>query len=241
MAIFGRCLFILSFLYSVVYAEVNYPYSSGQVIFVQSPYNSSLYTNYNYNQHEAAPHRLPAYTTNQAVFVQQPYATTQQTVSNYPSTYLDNLPRTESRYLTPSAYPTTVAPAYPFSNLSGYDASPYPTTSQNATYRYPYRGNDNTSVYTYPYTSTEKIVAYPPPTVERPGVGGVGGYAPLTTYSAQGGFVQQNAPVYTGNAYPGYPSATYNAYPITTVTQYPNPITSSAIPQTIIQPAKPAK
>lgn len=121
--IFG-IYFSLILFYSSAFSEVNYPYSSGQVIFVQSPYNSSLYTNYNYNAHESAPQRLPNYTTNQAVFVQQPYATTQQTVASYPSTYLDNLPRTESRYMTPSAYPTTVAPAYPYANVSGYAASP---------------------------------------------------------------------------------------------------------------------
>lgn len=217
---------------------VNYPYSSGQVIFVQSPYNSSLYTSYNYNQHESAPQRLPAYTTNQAVFVQQPYSTTQQTVSSYPSTYLDNLPRTESRYLTPSAFPTTVAPAYPYANVTGYAASPYPLTTQNSTYSYPYKGQDNTSVYTYPYTTTSPTISYPPPTVER--VPTTYSSSMTTTYSSSPELIQQTAPAYTGNAFRSYGTQTYNAYPISTVTQYPSPITTSAIPENTVQPIRPA-
>lgn len=227
--------FSIFLFFSCAYSAVNYPYSSGQVIFVQSPYNSSLYTNYNYNDHESAPHRLPNYTTNQAVFVSQPYATTQQTVASYPSTYLDGLARTESRYMTPSAYPTTVAPAYPYANVSGYAASPYPTTSQTTTYNYPYRGKDNMTVYTYPYTTNSQTVAYPPPTVERLPTT----YTSTATYSSPGVISSsRNAPAYTGDAYPGYPSATYNAYPISTVSQYPYPITSSTIPESVIQPVK---
>lgn len=230
-------LFSLLVFYPYANAQVNYPYSSGQVIFVQSPYASSLYTNYNYNPHESAPQRLPNYTTNQAVFVQQPYATTQQTVTSYPSTYLDNLPRTDNRYMTPSAYPTTVAPAYPFANVTGYVASPYPITAQSSTYTYPYRGKDSNTVYTYPYTTDARTVAYPPPVVEK--VPTAYGATSTTASYLSGGLGQPAAPAYTGNAYRSYQSATYNAYPISTITQYPNPITSSAIPQTVIQPTKP--
>lgn len=233
LAVFFLAILLFS---SGVYSIVDYPYSSGQVIFVQSPYNSSLYTNYNYNAHESAPQRLPNYTTNQAVFVQQPYATTNQTVASYPSKYFDNLPRTESRYMTPAAYPTTVAPAYPFANATGgYPASPYPTTSQTSVYNYPYQARDTTTVYTYPYTSTAQTTTFPPPTIERVPSSYSAGYT--KTYGSPGS-AQQTIPAFTGNLYQGHPSATYSAYPTTTVTKYPYPITSSANPETIIQPVK---
>src|SRR5689334_1498043 len=83
-------------IFSYSYSQPAYPYSSGQAVFVQSPFNSSLYTNYSFNPRESAPHRLPAYTTNQAVFVQQPYATAQQTVTSFPTTYANSLPVTEN-------------------------------------------------------------------------------------------------------------------------------------------------
>lgn len=232
-SIFTFMFFGSLLLVSSASAQPQYPYTSGQAVFVQSPFASSLYTNYTYNQHESAPHRLPSYTTNQAVFIQQPYATAQQTVTSYPSEYRNTLPRTENRYMSPSAFPSTVAPAYPYANVGLYISSPYTTTTQNSTYTYPYRGVDYTTTYTYPYTSSTQTVPYPPTIVE--GGGNSVGATPSLSYP-----LPPNVQVIT-NANPtgvtqGYASTTYNAYPISTTVQYPYPTTSSGVPEVIVQP-----
>lgn len=219
-----------------VQAQEPYPYTSSQAVFVQSPYNSSLYTNYNYNPYQTAPQRLPSYTTNQAVFVQRPYATAQQTVTSFPSNYSNSLPSTENRYTSPSAYPSTVAPAYPYGTVGNYVSSPYTTTNQTPTYRYPYSGTDYTTTYTYPYTTSTQTTQYPPPVIERVPTG----------YAYPNG-VPNGAPIPQGipSSYPasmnqGYPSTTYNAYPISTSTTYPYPTTTTAVPEVIVEPVKPA-
>lgn len=215
------------------------PYSSGQAVFVQPQFNSSLYTNYNYNPYRTAPQRLPAYTTNQAVFVQQPYATTQQTITSYPSTYYNSLPYTENRYTSPSAYPSTVAPAYPYANVGLYVSSPYTTTSQASTYRYPYSGTDYTTTYTYPYTTSSQTVQYPPPIIERVPMNAAYTTAtPGVLYPAPGN-IQQMTTAYPATTPQGYPSTTYNAYPVSTVVKYPYPTTTTAVPEVVVQPIKP--
>lgn len=232
-------------LFSFAYSQVTYPYVSGQVVFVQSPYNSSLYTNYNYRPHDSAPQRLPPYTTNQAVFVGQSYATAPQTVTSYPTTYADALPYTSNRYTSPAAYPSTTAPAYPYGTVGGVVASPYSTTSQTTSYRYPYYAKDYTSTYTYPYTTSVNETPYPPTTVERvspsyttPSQTIVFGSGSAATSTPT---VQQLAPAYTVDALEqGRLTTTYNAYPITTDIRYPYPLTTTAVPETIVQPAPPA-
>lgn len=230
---------VISFfmLMTSAYSQPEYPYTSGQAVFVQSPFNSSLYTNYNYRPHDTAPHRLPPYTTNQAVFVQQPYASAQQTVTSYPTTYYNSLPYTENRYTSPSAFPSTVAPAYPFGNLGLFVSSPYSTTSQSSTYHYPYTGHDYTTTYTYPYTTSTKTIQYPPPAIERVPYDGVGVgndmYAPAYTLPN----VQQKLNFST--VYPqSYPSTTYYAYPVSTADKYPYPTTTTAVPEMIIEPRR---
>lgn len=220
---------------SYAYSQVTYPYVSGQVIFVQSPYNSSLYTNYNYRPYDTAPQRLPPYTTNQAVFVGQYYATTPQTITSYPSYYADSLPYTENRYTSPAAYPTTTILAYPYATVGGIVSSPYTTTTQSAAYRYPYIPKDYESTYTYPYTTSINTNAYPTTVIEQvPGT-----HNPIgQTISSSS--IQQLAPAYSANIFEqGHSSTTYNAYPITTDVRYPYPITSSVEPQTIVQPIAP--
>lgn len=192
----GMIGLLLSFMLLSVslHAQVSYPYSSGQAVFVQSPYNSSLYTNYNYNQHESAPQRLPAYTTNQAVFVQQPYATTPQTVTSYPSINHDNLFSSENRYTSPTAYPSTVEPIYPYATVGEFPASPYTTTNQAATYHYPYSTRSYTITDVYPYTTATQVTAYPTTIIEK-----VPNARTTNTYNAY--------PVTTVSKYP---------YPVTT-------------------------
>ncbi|CUI17059.1 Conserved putative secreted protein [Candidatus Protochlamydia naegleriophila] len=227
-------------------AQVNYPYTSGQAVFVQSPYNSSLYTNYDYNSRQGAINRLPAYTTNQAVFVQRPYMS-QQTVASYPSNDRYNLPRTESRYTSPTAFPTTVAPAYPYGTTSSYISGRYTTTTQTPTYNYPYPTSSYTSTLNYPYTTTTPTTTYPSTTVQQ----GPASYYPgsqlsPTGYQAAGYNAYKSnyaQPTTTALQRPANaPSAIYNdAYPVTTVSQYPYPTSTTAAPETIIQPAPPPK
>jgi hypothetical protein len=232
------CILSISMLVlaSYVYSQAGYPYTSGQAVFVQSPFNSSLYTTYNYRQHETAPQRLPPYTTNQAVFIQQPYASAQQTVTSYPSSYFNTLPYSENRYTSPAAYPTTTAPPYPFGEVGFYVASPYQTTTQSATYHYPYLGRDYTTTYIYPYTTSVNTIQYPPPTLERgrsTTYGGYGGY-PI---AGQGYSSYPAIPAaYPANTPPGYPSTTYYGYPITTAEKYPYPVTTTAVPEIIVEP-----
>jgi hypothetical protein len=225
------------FLISPAYSNVDYPFTSGQAVFVQSTFNSSLYTYYNYLPHQSAPQRLPVFTTNQAVFVSQPYATTQQTVTSYPSTYHNRLPYTENRYESPAAFPTTVAPAYPYGSIGLYVSSPYPTTVQSATYRYPYPGRDYTSTYLYPYTTSTRTVEYPPPVIERapysmaiPGFS----YPAIPTQQLGTGYAAEATT-------PGYASSTYYAYPVATGERYPYPTTTTAVPELIYQPARPVE
>lgn len=202
-------------------AQATYPYSSGQAVFVQSPYTSSLYTTYQYNPTQTVPQRLPAYTTNQAVFVQRPYATAQQTVTAFPTVYANGLPLTENRYMPPTAFPTTVAPPYPFATTPFYPSSTYDTTTQSPTYGYPYTGVDYTTDYTYPYTTSTPTGQYQLPVVER---------IPATAAPAP-----TPHPTAASSA---YDSATYVAYPITMVQKYPYPTTTTAAPEAIVQPSK---
>lgn len=192
LGILANCL-----LFPALFSQINYPYSSGQAVFVQSPYNSSLYTNYNYHPYEATPHRLPVYTTNQAVFVQQPYATTSQTVTSYPSIDHNSLYNTENRYASPAAYPTTVQPAYPYATVSEFPSSPYTTTNQSATYTYPYIARSYTETDIYPYATSTQVTPYPATVVER-----VPNSRVTTTYNAY--------PVTTVSKYP-YPTTTTSA------------------------------
>lgn len=206
---------------SSLYSQATYPYSSGQAVFVQSPYTSSLYTTYQYNPTHTAPQRLPPYTTNQAVFVQRPYATAQQTVTSFPTVYANGLPLTENRYMPPTAFPTTVAPPYPFATTPFYPSSTYDMTIQSPTYGYPYTGVDYTTDYTYPYTTSTQTGQYQIPIVER------------TTTTIR------PSPVPYPNTTPTtYDSATYVAYPITIVQKYPYPTTTTAAPEAIVQPIK---
>jgi len=196
---------------SALHSE-DYPYANGQAVFVQSPYTSSLYTNYSYDPRLGKPSRLPPYTTNSAVFIQQPYATAQQTVTSYPASGQFSLPYKESSYASPAAYPATVAPAYPFATVSPFTSSPYVTTTQYPAYTYPYTSTpystiNYTSTQTYPYTSNRQTVTYPSTVVQQ----------------------SRNAS----------PSTTYNAYPVTTAVQYPNPVTTTAVPETAVQPPVP--
>lgn len=223
-------------------AQVNYPYTSGQAVFVQSPYNSSLYTNYDYNSRQGAVNRLPAYTTNQAVFVQRPYMS-QQTVASYPSNDRYHLPRTESRYTTPTAFPTTVAPAYPYGTTSSYISGRYTTTTQTPTYSYPYPTSSYTSTLNYPYTTTTPTTTYPSTTIQQGSTSYYSGTQPSPAgYQPAGYHAYQ--PAYTQQATrpANAPSAIYNdAYPVTTISQYPYPTSTTATPETIIQPAPPPK
>ncbi len=217
------------------------PYSSGQAVFVQPQFNSSLYTNYTYNPYQSAPQRLPPYTTNQAVFVQQPYATAQQTITSFPTNYSNSLPYTLNRYTPPSAYPSTVAPAYPYANVGLYVSSPYTTTSQSPTYRYPYSGADYTTTYTYPYTTSVQTVQYPDPIIERvPSTYSYGNAVPGVVYPAPGN-IQQMTTSYPATTPQGYPSTTYNAYPVSTITKYPYPTSTTAIPEVVVDPVKPVR
>ena len=206
---------------SLLYSQANYPYSSGQAVFVQSPFNSSLYTTYPYNPSGSAPHRLPYYTTNQAVFVQRPYATAQQTVVSFPTNYANGSPLMDNRYAPPTAFPSTVAPAYPFATTGLYSSSPYNTTVQSSTYNYPYSGTDYTTTYTYPYTTSTQVGQYQTSVVERASSN-----------------VRGSSAIYPSPGTQGYPSATYVAYPITIVQKYPYPTTTTAVPETIIEPSK---
>lgn len=224
-------------LVSYAYSQAT-PYSSGQAVFVQSPFASSLYTNYTYNQYQSAPHRLPSYTTNQAVFVQQPYATAQQTISSFPTSYYNSLPYTENRYTSPAAYPSTVAPAYPFANVGLYVSSPYNTTNQAPSYNYPYSGRDYTTTYTYPYTTSTQTIQYPPPVVERVPRGAVySASAPAIAYPPTAN-IQQLTTAYPITTPQGAASTTYNAYPISTAVKYPYPTTTTAVPETVVAPVK---
>ncbi|WP_042279178.1 hypothetical protein [Candidatus Protochlamydia sp. R18] len=230
MGIMGFAL--LSF--SLIQAQAAYPYTSGQAVFVQSPYNSSLYTNYDYNSRQGTANRLPAYTTNQAVFVQKPYVS-QQTVTAFPSTDYSNLPSTESRYTSPSAFPSTVAPPYPYTSSAASISGRYTTTTQNPTYNYPYPASSYTSTSSYPYTSTTPITNYPSTTIQQQPVNSspnsqipiINGQYYQTIPSAQKSGLKQ--PINAS-------SVIYNnAYPVTTVSQYPYPTTTTATPETIIQ------
>lgn len=224
---------------SYSYSQVNYPYTSGQAVFVQSPYNSSLYTNYDYNSRQGTTNRLPAYTTNQAVFVQRPYLST-QTVTSFPSSTYNGLPSTESRYYSPAAFPTTVAPAIPYGTLYSDVIGQYTTTNQTPTYNYPYPTSSITSTTSYPYTQTIPISVYPSTGIQqgtsRPAyqTGGLNTYQGAT-YST---YPSAYSSVTTTPQYINKPSAIYNdAYPVTTISQYPYPTTTTAVPETIIQPA----
>ncbi|MBA2369519.1 MAG: hypothetical protein H0V82_10925 [Candidatus Protochlamydia sp.] len=225
---------------SYSYSQVNYPYTSGQAVFVQSPYNSSLYTNYDYNSRQGTTNRLPAYTTNQAVFVQRPYLST-QTVTSYPSSSFTGLPRTDSRYYSPAAFPSTVAPSNPYGANYSDIGGQYTTTNQTPTYNYPYPTSSMTSTSNYPYTQTTPISIYPSTSVQQQGMSG-------PAYQTTGLNTYQGA---TYSTYPGtmnqatttmqnmnMPGAIYNdGYPVTTISQYPYPTTTTAVPETIIRPA----
>jgi hypothetical protein len=213
---------------SLLQAQTTYPYSSGQAVFVQSPYNSSLYTNYDYNSRQGSVNRLPAYTTNQAVFVQKPYMS-QQTVTSFPSTNYNNLPLSDNRYTSPNAFPSTVAPAYSYGTTSSQQTGRYTTTIQTPTSTY-------TSTTSYPYTSTTPTVVYPSTSVQQ---------TPINTSSSAQlptgrGYSQSslNPSSTTLNQPTNTSSVIYNnAYPVTTVSQYPYPTSTTAAPETIIQPA----
>lgn len=138
------------------------PYYYGpQATFVQPPYNSSVYTEYNYDPNRRLSNRLPPYTTNQTVFVQQPYGTALQTVNPYPSRRQYGLPYTTSGYNTPVDYPSTTSQAYPFGTVRSYTSSPYPTTTQYPSYTYPYTTETYTTTETYPYTATRQSISTP--------------------------------------------------------------------------------
>jgi hypothetical protein len=220
--------------------QVNYPFVSGQVVFVQSPYGSSLYTNYDYLPHDSAPHRLPAYTTNQAVFVGQYYGTTPQTVTSYPTTYANSLPYTENRYTSPAAYPSTTIPAYPYGTVGGVIASPYTTTTQSASYTYPYSAKDYTTTYTYPYTTSTGQTAYPSTTVERIPASYRTTAETMRPYSSYP-TLQQLEPAYSAEAFQGNQVTTYNAYPVATDIRYPYPVTTTEVPENAIQPIAPRR
>lgn len=156
--------YFLTNLITLTFVEAQQPvqpyYPSGQAVFVQQPYNSSVYTDYNYNPNRNVGNRLPNYTTNQAVFVQQPYGA-QQTVAPYPTRNRYNRSSTESNYATPQDYPSTTTQAYPFATVRSYTASPYSTTVQYPTYNYTTPSATYTSTQTYPYNVTKQAVPAP--------------------------------------------------------------------------------
>lgn len=209
------CGFLAGLLFFTLdcYSQTTYPYSTtGQAVFVQSPYNSSLYTNYPYNPSPTSASRLPAYTTNQAVFVQQPYGQAQQTITSYPARSQYGLPYSESNYASPTAYPSTVNPAYPYATTNSYTSSPYTTTSQVPTPGYPYTSQSYTSTAVYPYTTTKQLPQYPNAT-----------------------FVQKGDVRYPTSTYNAYPETTVTQYPYTTTTSiYPQ---TTTLPNTPPPPA----
>lgn len=209
---------------SYIYSQQGY--TSGQAVFVQPSYNSSLYTEYRYNPNQGVPNRLPAYTTNQAVFVQQPYATVPQTYTSYPTAGQYNLPYTESRFSTPTNYPSTVNQAYPFATVRSYTSSPYSTTTQYPSSNYPYTSPTYTRTETYPYTSLRAAVPTSP-TPNTPPSNAVYNAYPANTFNS-------TTYTYPSTVYPNtsiYPSTTYP----TTNLETPYPL-SSALPETIVKP-----
>jgi hypothetical protein len=145
-----------------IHSQAVGPYSNssagGQTVFVHSPYNSAVYTEYKYdlNQQGRYSNRLPSYTTNQSVFIQQPYATPQQVVTNYPSYGSYHLNYKQSGYNTPSDYPSTVTVPYPFATVRSYTSSPYTTTVQYPSYNPMSPGIYTTETYAYPYTTVRQ-------------------------------------------------------------------------------------
>lgn len=206
MHIFIRLLFtcLLATFFNQSYGQQQPYYPSGQAVFVQQPYNSTVYTDYNYNPRRGVANRLPNYTTNQAVFVQQPYGGAQQVVAPYPSRNRYSRPYSESGYVSPANYPSTVDQAYPFATVRSYTSSPYSTTVQNPSYNYNQPSTTYTSTQTYPFTTTKVSVPVEPP----PGYYPSGSYRPYTSY--------QNY------AYPTSPDQ--SAYPLTVAPETATPL-----------------
>jgi len=144
------------------------PYTTGQAVFVQQPYGSSVYTEYRYDPNQQMSNRLPSYTTNQSVFVQQPYGASNQTrVIRYPTVGRDSQPTTASRYATPADFPSTIVTPYPFGTVRSYTSSPYSTTVQYQTDNPSRPSPSYTSTETYPYTSIRQV-APAPSSIQQP-------------------------------------------------------------------------
>jgi hypothetical protein len=97
-----------------------------------------------------------------------------------------------------------------------------------------------TSTRNYPYTQTTPISIYPSTGIQGTSApayqtGGLNNYqgATFSTYPSPA-----TEGVTTTRQNLNKPAAIYNdAYPVTTISQYPYPTTTTAVPETIIQPA----
>jgi hypothetical protein len=210
----------------------------GQAVFVQPPYGSSVYTEYQYSPVPRDSNRLPSYTTNQSVFVQQPYGLTSQTrVIPFPTTDQNSLPTTASRYATPMDFPSTTSAAYPFGTADYSATSPYPTTVQLPSNN-PMQPNPTfTRTDTYPYMNVQ-------PSPQVPVTQSTSTYNP---YGSSGTYPINSYPTITTPNQNGYSAGagttnTYNNYPQNSnpVSNYPvTPTPSGNYPTSPSQPAYP--